>query len=172
MFGDTYIKTKVKSYNKKITTVFHSKALKEGIKLVCLSEIVIDSFFKFTKFFYLQTFLEECKYKRKRKGIKSLVKNGCSRKFCWWLWRRKKFWVICSEILVIFSECQILKLSINKLHERLVKSTTKILGMFWKIFVMYLFDFCVILLVLMDHTIETMSIQCMRGVVILEHVLI
>lgn len=70
VFADKYLKTKVKSCNNKITTNYHGKAPKEGIKCVCLSALVINSFFKSVKKFLAQTFLEECKYKKKERERK------------------------------------------------------------------------------------------------------
>ena len=42
---------------------------------ICLPATVIDSHFKISKNYYLQTFLEKCKYKIKEKDIKSFIKN-------------------------------------------------------------------------------------------------
>ena len=75
VFGDKYLKTKIKSYIGKITRNFHGKAPKEGIECVCLSAIVTDSIFKLGKNYYPQTFLEECKYRINEKEIKSLIKG-------------------------------------------------------------------------------------------------
>ena len=41
--------------------------------IIFLSAIVTDSVFKLGKIYYPQTFLEECKYKIKEKGIKPLI---------------------------------------------------------------------------------------------------
>ena len=53
MFDNKYIKTKLKSYNLKITTNFHRKEIKEGSKCICLLEIAIDSVFKIRLHFTL-----------------------------------------------------------------------------------------------------------------------
>ena len=45
VFADKYLKTKIKSYNKKTITTFYGNAPKEEIKCVCLSAIAIDSIF-------------------------------------------------------------------------------------------------------------------------------
>ena len=72
MFGDTgnkHWKTKIKSYNNKMTTDCHHKVPKKGFECVCLPAIVINSLFNSGKNYYPQTFLEECKYK-----VKEIVK--------------------------------------------------------------------------------------------------
>ena len=48
-FGDKYLKIETKSCNNKITTSFHGKAPKEGIKWVCVSAMAIDCVFKSEK---------------------------------------------------------------------------------------------------------------------------
>ena len=78
VFGDTgneYLKTKIKSYNNKIITNFHGKLPKEGVECVCHSAVVSVSFFKSSKNYYSEIFLEECKYKIKEKEIKSFIKD-------------------------------------------------------------------------------------------------
>lgn len=77
VFADKNLKTKVKPCNNKITTNYHGKAPKEGMKCVCLSALVINSLFKQVKKFLAQTFLEECKYKKKEreKEKNSLIKD-------------------------------------------------------------------------------------------------
>ena len=79
VFGDEYLKAKIKSYNNKITNNFKNvknngaKSPKEGPKCICLAAIVIDSIFKLGKNYYSQIFLEECKYEGKEKVSKSFV---------------------------------------------------------------------------------------------------
>ena len=51
-------------------TNFHNKKMpKEKAPCKCLSIIMVDSVIKVNKKYYLQTFLEECKYMRE--GIKT-----------------------------------------------------------------------------------------------------
>ena len=50
-FASKHLKTKLKSYNNKITTNFHDKAPKERVKCVCLLAMVVDSVFKFVEIF-------------------------------------------------------------------------------------------------------------------------
>ena len=60
---DKYIKTKIEMYAGSIITNFHNKKmLKENAPCKCLTIIMIDSVIKANKKYYLQTFLEQCKY--------------------------------------------------------------------------------------------------------------
>ena len=67
VFDDKYLKIKIKSYDKKITTKLHGKAPKERSEYISLSTIVVDSVFKLGKNYYFYTLLEECKYKMNEK---------------------------------------------------------------------------------------------------------
>ena len=72
---DKYIKTKIKTYKDSITTNFYNKigskkVPEEKIPHECLSIIIIDSILYAYEKYYLQTFLEECKY------VKSNVKTN------------------------------------------------------------------------------------------------
>ena len=63
IYNENYLKAKIKSYNWKINTNFHSNKIpKEGPQYICLSAILRDSIFKAVKNFYPELFLEECKY--------------------------------------------------------------------------------------------------------------
>ena len=70
-YGDTdsYIKTKVKVYHNRVNTNFQKKEISKGdCSYKCLSLIMLDSVVKVEKKYYVQVFLEECKYvKRKNK---------------------------------------------------------------------------------------------------------
>ena len=60
VYNEKNLKTKIKSYNGKINTSFHNNKIpKEGSQLICLSVILIDSFFRLGKNYYPQVFLEE-----------------------------------------------------------------------------------------------------------------
>ena len=62
--------TGIKSYNRKIDTNFHNNKIpKEGSQCICLSVILSDFVFRTGKNYYLQVFLEECKYVVKQKRI-------------------------------------------------------------------------------------------------------
>ena len=60
-YDDKYIKTKIKTYAD--ITNFHNKKIpKEKVPCKCLSVIMLDSVIESDEKYYLQTFLEECKY--------------------------------------------------------------------------------------------------------------
>ena len=74
VYKEKYLKTKVKSYNVKITTNFHNnKTPKEDSQFICLSVILIDSAFRAGKNYYPQVFSEECKYIIKEKKIPKFI---------------------------------------------------------------------------------------------------
>ena len=57
------LKAKIKSYNGKINTNFHNnKIQKKDSRFICLSVILINSFFRTGKTYYHQVFLEELEY--------------------------------------------------------------------------------------------------------------
>ena len=64
---DKYIKTKIKIYAGSMITNFHNKKMpKEKVPCKSLSIIMLDSVIKANKKYYLQTFLEECKYMQEK----------------------------------------------------------------------------------------------------------
>ena len=66
MYGDKYIKTKTKSYGDMIIQIFKvKKVLEENVGCACLS-VILNSVVKTGKKYYLQTFLEKCKYEIKK----------------------------------------------------------------------------------------------------------
>ena len=72
--NDKYIKTKIKTYAGSIITNFHNKKIpKEKAPCKWLSIIVIDSVIKANKKYYLQTFLEECKYIQEKIKIENYI---------------------------------------------------------------------------------------------------
>ena len=80
VYGDKYIKTNIKLYNNDIRTNFHGegnsrKVPKENCSYKCLSLISLDSVIKMGKKYYLQTLLEECKYRLTKKKIEDLITN-------------------------------------------------------------------------------------------------
>ena len=67
IYDGSYIKAKVKTYSKKIKTLFNEdKIPEERIEYVCIPCISIDSILKVGKKNYPQVYLEQCKYKVKR----------------------------------------------------------------------------------------------------------
>ena len=80
-YGDDdnkYIKTLIKTYADNVMTNFHNKKIpKEKVRCKCLSIIMLDSVIESDEKYYPQTFLEECKYnKRKKQNLRTiLMKN-------------------------------------------------------------------------------------------------
>ena len=75
--NDKYRTTKIKMYEDKVNTNFQSKEVpNENASYKCLSLIIIiDSVIRVNKKYYLQTLLEECKYKIKNNKVKNLINN-------------------------------------------------------------------------------------------------
>ena len=68
IYVDKYIKTKVKTFNNTINTLFSGDEIpKERNHYVCISAICIDSVLKTDKKNYPQVYLEQCKYKIKKR---------------------------------------------------------------------------------------------------------
>ena len=65
---DKYIKTLIKTYADNVMTNFHNKKIpKEKVRCKCLSIIMLDSVIESDEKYYPQTFLEECKYNKRKK---------------------------------------------------------------------------------------------------------
>ena len=65
---DKYIKTLIKTYADNVMTNFHNKKIpKEKVRCKCLSIIMLDSVIESVEKYYPQTFLEECKYNKRKK---------------------------------------------------------------------------------------------------------
>ena len=74
VYDDKYIKTKVKTFNNTINTLFsEDKISKERIHYVCISGICIDSILRVDKKNYSQIYLEQYKYKIKKRELVSLI---------------------------------------------------------------------------------------------------
>ena len=75
VYNDKYIKTKIKIYNDKVYTNFqHNKIPKDNEYCACLSLIILDSILvNSDKEFYLQIFLEQCKYAMKNEKIVNTI---------------------------------------------------------------------------------------------------
>ena len=69
IYDNKYIKDKVKAFNNMINTLFSGDEIpKERTHYVCIAAIYIDSVLRVDKENYPQVYLEQCKYKmRKRK---------------------------------------------------------------------------------------------------------
>ena len=67
VFNDQYLKTQIKSYNNKSTTIvkniynYNNEMPKEGVACICLVAIVIDSIFNSGKHYFPQALLEKCR---------------------------------------------------------------------------------------------------------------
>ena len=71
VYDQTYIKAKVKEFHGVIkTNFFGNKIPKENKHYTCIACITIDSVMRVEKKNYLQVFLEECKYRMKKKKKK------------------------------------------------------------------------------------------------------
>ena len=74
IYDDKYIKTKVKTFKNTINTLFSGdKIPKERIHYVCISAICIDSILKTDKKNYPQVYLEQCKYKIKKRELVNFI---------------------------------------------------------------------------------------------------
>ena len=78
VYGDKYIKTKIKSYNNDIRTNFdvegnNGKVPKASCSYKCFSLIALDSVIKMGTKYYPQTLLEEGKYKLTKKKMEDLI---------------------------------------------------------------------------------------------------
>ena len=72
IYDDKYIKTKVKTFSSVINTLFSGDEIpKERVEYVCITCISIDSVLRADKKNYPQVYLEQCKYKIKKKELKN-----------------------------------------------------------------------------------------------------
>ena len=73
VYDDQYIKTKVKNF-KMVKTLFDNDEIpEEKVEYECIPCISVDSVLKVDKKWYPQVYLEQCKYKVKRRKIKNLI---------------------------------------------------------------------------------------------------
>ena len=74
ILDDNYIKSKVKTFNNSVNTLFSGdKIPKESIHYVCISAICIDSVLRKDKKNYPQVYLEQCKYKIRKRELVSFI---------------------------------------------------------------------------------------------------
>ena len=74
IYDDSYIKTKVKTFSEVIKTLFDGdKIPEEKIEYACIACISTDSILKVDKKCYPQVYLEQCKYKVKKRDMKSFI---------------------------------------------------------------------------------------------------
>ena len=75
VYDEKYMKAKVREFNGVIKTNFsEDKIAKENMHYTCLSRITIDSVMRMEKKSYLQVYLEECKYRMKKKKMTKFIK--------------------------------------------------------------------------------------------------
>ena len=73
IYDDQYIKTKVKTF-KTVKALFSDDIIpEEKVEWECISCISVDSALKIDKKYYPQVYLEQCKYKAKKRDIKILL---------------------------------------------------------------------------------------------------
>ena len=74
IYDDKYIKTKVKTFNNSINTLFSGDNIpKERNHYICIAAICIDSILSVNNKNYPQVCLEQCKYKVKKRELTSFI---------------------------------------------------------------------------------------------------
>ena len=74
--NDKYIKTRIKMYEDRVNTNFQGKKVpKENASYKSFSLIMLGSFIRVNKKYYLQTFLEECKYVIRKNKMENLIND-------------------------------------------------------------------------------------------------
>ena len=74
IYDDKYIKTKVKTFSSMINTLFSDNEIpKERNHYICIAPILIDSVLKVDKKNYPQVYLEQYKYKIKRRKLVDFI---------------------------------------------------------------------------------------------------
>ena len=74
VYGETYIKAKVRKFEGKIKTNFLGDGVpKENIHYTCIACVTIDSVMRMDKKNYSQVYLEGCKYKVKKIQMSSFI---------------------------------------------------------------------------------------------------
>ena len=74
IYDDSYIKTKVKTFSGIIKTLFSGDEIpKERLEYACIACVSVDSVLKVDKKNYPQFYLEQCKYKLKKREPKNVI---------------------------------------------------------------------------------------------------
>ena len=74
IYDDSYIKTKVNTFSEVIKTWFGENEIsKAKIEYICSACVSVDSVLKIDKKYYPQVYLEQCKYKVKKREMKSFI---------------------------------------------------------------------------------------------------
>ena len=77
IYGDKYIKTKVKSLNSMINTLFSGNEIpKERNHYICITAICINSVLRIYKKTYPQVYLEQSKYKTKNVKLINFIDDN------------------------------------------------------------------------------------------------
>ena len=76
IYDDRYIKTKVKTFSNIINTLFSGDGIpKKRLECVCISCLSIDSVLIVDKKNYPQVYLEQCKFKMKKKESNNFIEH-------------------------------------------------------------------------------------------------
>ena len=76
IYDDRYIKTKTKTFNNMINTLFSGDEIpKERIHYVCIAAIFIGSVLRVDKKNYPQVYLEQCKYRMRKRKLVDFIDN-------------------------------------------------------------------------------------------------
>ena len=79
IYDDKYIKTKVKTFNSMVNTLFSGNEIpKERNQYICIAAICVDTVLKIDKKHYPQVYLEQWKYKIKKKELVNFIDNDLS----------------------------------------------------------------------------------------------
>ena len=74
IYDDSYIKTKVKTFSEVMKTLFSGDEIpKERVEYSCIACITVDSVLRVDKKYYPQIYLEQCKYKLKKREPKNFI---------------------------------------------------------------------------------------------------
>ena len=74
IYDEKYIKTKVKTFNNVINTVFSDNEIPKGKNhYICIAAMNVDSIMKLYKKNYPQVYLEQCKYKIKKRKLLDFI---------------------------------------------------------------------------------------------------
>ena len=74
VYDDKYIKTKVKTFNSMGSTLFSGNVIpKERNHYICIATICVDSVLKIDKKNYPKVYLEQCKYKTKKRELVNFI---------------------------------------------------------------------------------------------------
>ena len=74
IYEDKYIKTKVKTFSSVINTFFTENEIpKERVEYACIACISVDPVLRADEKNYPEVYLEECKYKAKKRQLKSFI---------------------------------------------------------------------------------------------------